>query len=98
MGRSFAGVPRFLDLARPLRILENMDWRARISIDPEICHGNACIAGTRIMVSVIVDNLATGATAQEIVRLYPTLRVEDVNAAIAYAADLARERVVHTAA
>jgi uncharacterized protein (DUF433 family) len=50
------------------------------------------------MVSVVLDNLATGATPQDIVRLYPTMEVEDVNAAIAYAADLARERIVHTAA
>jgi uncharacterized protein (DUF433 family) len=75
-----------------------MNWQARITIDPAICHGKACIAGTRIMVSVVLDNLATGATPQEIVDLYPTLKVEDINAAIAYAAELARERIVHTAA
>jgi uncharacterized protein (DUF433 family) len=74
-----------------------MDWQARITIDPTICHGKACIAGTRIMVSVVLDNLATGATPQDIVRLYPTLKVEDVNAAIAYAADEPRHRIVHTA-
>ena len=50
------------------------------------------------MVSVILDNLATGASATDLVRLYPTLKVEDVSAAIAYAAELARERVVPTAA
>jgi len=75
-----------------------MDWRARISTDPSICHGKACIAGTRIMVSVVLDNLAAGADAAEILRLYPSLRPEDVTAAIAYAAELARERVVSTAA
>ncbi|HVO48778.1 MAG TPA: DUF433 domain-containing protein [Steroidobacteraceae bacterium] len=75
-----------------------MDWRTRISIDPAICHGKACIKGTRIMVSVVLDNLAAGQTPDEISRLYPTLRREDVTAAIAYAAELARERVVLTAA
>jgi uncharacterized protein (DUF433 family) len=75
-----------------------MDWRARISTDPNTCHGKACITGTRIMVSVVLDNLAGGADAAEIVRLYPSLRAEDVAAAIAYAAELARERVVTTAA
>jgi uncharacterized protein (DUF433 family) len=75
-----------------------MDWKARISTDPNICHGKACIAGTRVMVSVVLDNLAGGADAAEIVRLYPSLRTEDVAAAIAYAAELARERVVTTAA
>lgn len=75
-----------------------MDWRTRISTDPEICHGKACIRGTRIMVSVVLDNLAVGADTAEIVRLYPSLQAEDVAAAIAYAAELARERVVPTAA
>ena len=75
-----------------------MDWRTRISIDPGICHGKACIKGTRIMVSVVLDNLAAGRTVDEIVSLYPTLRREDVTAAIAYAAELARERVVLPAA
>jgi uncharacterized protein (DUF433 family) len=75
-----------------------MDWRTRISIDPAICHGKACIKGTRIMVSVVLDNLAAGQTPDEIADLYPTLRREDVTAAMAYAAELARERVVLTAA
>jgi uncharacterized protein (DUF433 family) len=75
-----------------------MDWRARITTDPNVCHGKACIAGTRIMVSVVLDNLAAGADVGEILRLYPSLRAEDVAAAIAYAAELARERHVSTAA
>jgi uncharacterized protein (DUF433 family) len=75
-----------------------MDWRTRISIDPAICHGKACIKGTRIMVSVVLDNLAAGQTPDEIAELYPTLHREDVTAAMAYAAELARERVVLTAA
>jgi len=73
-----------------------MDWRTRISIDPAVCHGKACIKGTRIMVSVVLDNFAAGRSADEIVQLYPTLRREDVMAAVAYAAELARERVVAT--
>ena len=75
-----------------------MDWRPRISTDPNVCHGKACIRGTRIMVSVVLDNIADGADAPAIMRLYPSLRVEDVTAAIAYAAELARERVAPTAA
>jgi len=75
-----------------------MDWRTRITTDPNICHGKACIKGTRIMVSVVLDNLAAGSDIAEIVRLYPSLRAEDVTAAIAYAAELARERVVTPAA
>ena len=63
----------------------------RITIDPKVCHGKPCIRGTRIMVSVILDNLAEGRSAQEIVRDYPPLKSEDVNAAIAYAAELTNE-------
>jgi len=74
------------------------DWRSHISTDPAISHGKACIKGTRIMVSVVLDNLASGASIDEIVRLYPTLKHQDVVAAIAYAAELARERVVLTSA
>jgi uncharacterized protein (DUF433 family) len=68
-----------------------IDWRERIAADPAICHGKPCIKGTRIMVSVVLDNLAEGLTAQEIVAEYPSLVSEDVRAAMAYAADLARE-------
>lgn len=75
-----------------------MDWRTRISTDPAICHGKACIKGTRIMVSVVLDNLASGQTPDDIVRLYPSLHSEDVAAAMGYAAELARERIVLTAA
>lgn len=67
------------------------DWRERIHADPEICHGKPCVRGTRIMVSVILDNLAEGLTPQEIVDDYPPLALEDVQAALSYAATLARE-------
>ena len=68
-----------------------IDWRERVAADPAICHGKPCIKGTRIMVTVVLDNLAEGLTAQEIVAEYPSLVLEDVQAAMAYAADLARE-------
>jgi len=71
-----------------------MNWRERITIDPNICHGQACIQGTRIMVSVILDNLAAGAANDEILKSYPSLSVEDIQAALDYAAELARERTV----
>jgi uncharacterized protein (DUF433 family) len=71
-----------------------MDWREYISVDPQVCHGKACIKGTRIMVSVILDNLAADITPDEIAASYPPLTREDINAAIAYAAELARERII----
>jgi uncharacterized protein (DUF433 family) len=67
-----------------------MDWRDYISVDPAVCHGRACIKGTRIMVSIILDNLAAGLTPEEILSSYPWLNREAVQAAIAYAAELAR--------
>lgn len=72
-----------------------MSLLERISVDPQVCHGKACIKGTRIMVSVILDNLAAGASYQEILKSYPALSLEDIHAAIAYAAALAKERVVN---
>ncbi len=71
-----------------------MNWRDYITVDPAVCHGKACIKGTRIMVSVVLDNLAVGLTSDEIVHSYPSLSKESVQAAIAYAAELTRERVV----
>lgn len=69
------------------------DWRGRISVDPNICHGLVCIKGSRVMVSVILDNLATGESPEEIMRGYHVER-EDIEAAMHYAAELARERIV----
>jgi uncharacterized protein (DUF433 family) len=71
-----------------------MDWRDRVISDPSICHGKACIRGTRILVSVVLDNLAAGRSPAEVVSDYPTLTPTDVHAAIAYAAELAHERQV----
>jgi uncharacterized protein (DUF433 family) len=63
----------------------------RILVDPSICHGKACIRGTRIMVSVVLANLADGLTEGEIRAEYPALQTEDIQAALVYAADLAGE-------
>ncbi len=71
-----------------------MNWRDRITVDPLVCHGKACITGTRIMVSVILDNLAEGVGEEEILKSYPSLAYDDIKAAIAYAAELSRERLV----
>lgn len=43
-----------------------MGWQSRITVDPNVCHGKACIKGTRIMVSVVLDNLASGLSRDEI--------------------------------
>jgi uncharacterized protein (DUF433 family) len=72
-----------------------MNWRERISVDPAICHGKACIKGTRIMVSVVLDNVAAGIGTDELLKSYPTLSREDIQAALEYAAELARERMIY---
>jgi uncharacterized protein (DUF433 family) len=71
-----------------------MDWRKHITVDPSVCHGNPCIAGTRVPVSIILDNLAAGETFEQILESYPTLTLEAIRASLAYAADLARERQI----
>jgi uncharacterized protein (DUF433 family) len=70
-----------------------MHWQERISVDPNVCHGRVCIKGTRVMVSVILDNLAAGESHEQIMQGYRVER-EDIEAAIHYAAELARERIV----
>jgi uncharacterized protein (DUF433 family) len=72
-----------------MRSMEN--WKENISVDPAVCHGKACIRGTRIMVSVILDNVAAGVTRGEILASYPSVKSEDIDAALAYAAELVRE-------
>ncbi len=71
-----------------------MDWREHIAVDPTVCHGQACIRGTRIPASVVLDNLAAGLSTAEILKSYPSLTPQAIQAAVAYAAELARERVL----
>jgi uncharacterized protein (DUF433 family) len=69
-----------------------MNLIKRITVDPEVCHGAACIVGTRIPVSVILDNLASGLSRQDVLKSYPSLSPDDIDAALAYAALLAKEQ------
>jgi len=71
-----------------------MNWTKHIISDPAVCHGAACIRGTRIMVSVVLDNLAAGLSTDELIRSYPSLTAEGIRAAIAYAAELSHERLL----
>jgi uncharacterized protein (DUF433 family) len=71
-----------------------VNWREHIAVEPDICHGQACLIGTRVLVSVVLDNLAAHVSPEEIVRSYPTVTPAGIDACIAYAAELARERVV----
>jgi uncharacterized protein (DUF433 family) len=71
-----------------------MNWREHISVDPEVAHGQACFKGTRVPVSVVLDNLAAGVGKEEILKSYPSLNQEAIQAAIAYAAELAKEHTI----
>jgi uncharacterized protein (DUF433 family) len=71
-----------------------MNWRERITVDPAVCHGQACVKGTRVMASVVLDNLAAGVSVDQILASYPSVTAEDVQASLAYAAELTRERTV----
>lgn len=71
-----------------------MRWQEHISVNPAVLHGKACIRGTRIPVSVVLANLAEGLTPEQIIQSYPTLTPLAIQAALAYAAELAEERVI----
>ena len=68
-----------------------MDWHRHITVDPNVCHGQACVAATRIPVSVVLDNLAAGVPEAEILNSYPRLSQDSIQACIAYAADVVRD-------
>ena len=71
-----------------------MDWRDYITVDPNVCHGRPRITGTRVMATVVLDNLAAGLSPAEISESYPSVSPDSVRAVLKYAAELARERVV----
>ena len=66
-----------------------MNWREHIAVEPNICHGQACLIGTRVLVSAVLDNLAAHVPVEEIVGSYPTVTPEGIDACIAYAAEQA---------
>lgn len=68
-----------------------MIWRDYLTSDPNVCHGQLCAKGTRVMVTNILDSLAEGSSREEILKSYPSIKPEHIEAALAYAADLARE-------
>jgi uncharacterized protein (DUF433 family) len=71
-----------------------VDWTSYITVDPKVLHGAVCFRGTRVPVSVVLDNLAANESIERILDQYPSLKLEHISAALAYAAELARERVV----
>lgn len=74
----------------------NLVQHPRISIDPNVCHGKPVIAGTRIIVSQLLDALASGASQVELLEDYPSLKLEDIQAALSFASDLSKFQEVPT--
>ena len=70
-----------------------IDWHKFIGVDPEVHHGEPCITGTRVSVSMIVGSIADGMSFDEIINEYPQLKKESVQAALAYAADIVRQEI-----
>jgi uncharacterized protein (DUF433 family) len=66
-------------------------WQEFFESKPSVCGGEVCAVGTRIPITVILDSLAEGSTKDEILHSYPSLKPAHINAALAYAAELARE-------
>ena len=71
-----------------------IEWREHITVDPDLHHGDPCITGTRIPVATIVGSLADGMTSEEILEAYPQLTRADIQAALAYAADVMRQELL----
>jgi uncharacterized protein (DUF433 family) len=74
--------------------MSRIPWQDRIVIEPDLHHGEACIRGTRIPVTMIVGSLADGMTHEEIRQAYPQLTTEDIQAALSYAAETLRSDVL----
>lgn len=74
--------------------MSRIDWKEYIAIDPDLHHGDPCIKGTRIPVATIVGSLADGMLPDEIIVAYPQLKTIEVQAALAYAADIMRQELL----
>ena len=81
----------FSVLAGKGRSTAMIEWREYLVHDPKLCHGQLCAKGTRVFVTTILDSLAEGASRAQILQSYPTLQPVHIDAALAYAAELAHE-------
>jgi uncharacterized protein (DUF433 family) len=77
-----------------MEVLMVQQWQDRITLDPDIHHGDPCIKGTRIPVGAILGSLADGMTFGQIMENYPQLNEVDIYAALAYAAEVMRQEIL----
>ena len=73
--------------------MDRKDMLQRITVDPNVCGGKPCVRGTRIYIAIILDGLAEGLTPEQIIDHYPQLTLDDIHAALAYAAELSQENI-----
>ena len=74
--------------------MKRIKWQERVVIDPTLHHGDPCIKGTRIPVATILGSLADGMYPDEIRTAYPQLVMEDIQAALAYAAEVVHQEIL----
>lgn len=74
--------------------MARINWKEHITIDPEIHHGEPCITGTRLSVAIIVGSLADGMSMEDVLEAYPQLSPIDIQAALAYAAEVMRQEIL----
>lgn len=74
--------------------MSRIDWKKIVFIDPDLHHGEPCIKGTRVPVSIIVGSIADGMTFDEVITEYPQLTNEAIRAALAYAAEIVRQDIL----
>jgi uncharacterized protein (DUF433 family) len=70
--------------------MQKISWVKHIVVDPDIHHGEPCIRGTRVPVAAVLGSLAQGFTPEEIMQEYPSITYEDIQACLAYAAEVIR--------
>jgi uncharacterized protein (DUF433 family) len=74
--------------------MEKINWQEYIVVDLDLHHGDPCIKGTRIPVAIILGSLADGMTSAEVQAAYPQLKIEHIQAALAYAAQVVRQEIL----
>ncbi|GIK55483.1 MAG: hypothetical protein BroJett015_11460 [Chloroflexota bacterium] len=79
---------------KQMKHMNRIHWQDHIVIDANIHHGDPCIKGTRIPVAIIIGSLADGMTPSEILAAYPQLTERDIQASLAYAADVLRQEIL----
>ena len=83
---------------RPAEAPTWMDWRTQLVSDPRVMCGKLCAKGTRVPATTLLDCLAEGASREDVLTNYPSVRSEHIDAALAYAAELARGEYSHNRA